>query len=120
MILDKIIVTVIGIIIIGFIYWYFFGKKEEAEESKSGEVAITVSGGYKPAKIKVKANQETKITFTRTDNNSCLEDVYIPDFSIKEYLPLNIPVSVTIKPEHKGEYDLHCGMNMYHAKIIVT
>ncbi len=117
--IDKIFVSTLGVALIGFIYWFFFGKKEEAKESKGNVFNITVNGGYKPGKIKIKESQETKITFTRTDANSCLEDLYIPDFSIKEYLPLNTPISITLKPEHKGEYDLHCGMNMFHGKIIV-
>lgn len=117
--MDKILITIGGVFFIGLIYWFFFGKKEEAENSKSDTIDITVSGGYKPGKIKIKVNQEVTLVFTRTDTNSCLEDVYIPDFSIKEYLPLNTPIPVKIKPEHKGEYDLHCGMNMFHGKIIV-
>lgn len=120
--IDKIIVSIVGACMIGFIYWFFFEKRPSFAEDTEGQgkIDITVEGGYKPGKIKIKENQETTLTFTRTDQNSCLEELYIPDFSIKEYLPLHTPITVKLKPEHKGEYDLHCGMNMFHGKIVVV
>jgi plastocyanin domain-containing protein len=112
-------VTFLGLGLICFIYWFFFGKNDDAiKTSVNGE--IIVRGGYKPSIIKVQANQETKLTFLRKDENSCLEEIVIPDFKIKEYLPMNTPVSIRITPTHKGEFDFHCGMNMYHGKIIVV
>ena len=107
-----------GIGLLGFIYWFFFGKKEEAE-SAGGFVGIVVDGGYKPSVIKIKKGQETKLSIIRRDSNSCLEDIILPDFKINKYLPLNENVELTIKPTKRGEYSFHCGMNMYHGKIIV-
>ncbi len=117
--LDKVIVTAIGIVTIAFIYWFFFGKQEKAVEA-SGEIKIIVEGGYKPSVVKVQPGQETKLTFIRRDENSCLEEIILPDFKIKQYLPLNQPVTVTIMPTQKGEFDFHCGMNMYHGKVVAA
>ena len=115
---SQLIVTIDGLVLIWLIYWFFFGKKQEPTVLKAGVINILVDGGYKPGVIKIKATKTT-LVLTRTDANSCLEEVVIPDFKIKEYLPLNKPVSIEIEPKHKGEYDIHCGMNMFHGKIIV-
>ena len=116
--MDKLIVSIGGLGLIGFIYWFFFGKKGGAFEVSS-EVNILVDGGYKPAAIKVKKGVETTLKITRRDSNSCLEDIVLPDFKIKKYLPLNKEVVIKIKPNKTGEFGFHCGMNMYHGKIIV-
>lgn len=114
--MDKTLVTISGIGVIGFIYWFFFGKKEEA----STQTTIRVSGGYKPAAIRIPLGKPTTLTFTRTDPNPCLEELIIPDFKIKEFLPMNKPVSVTISPTKPGTYGIHCGMNMFHGRIEVV
>jgi len=100
--MDKLLVTLFGLGLIAFIYWFFFGKKDEAVEVSGGEIEIIVKGGYKPEIIKVKKGQKTTLTFIREDPSSCLEEVVLSDFKIKKFLPL-----------------MHCGMNMYHGKIIV-
>lgn len=118
MTLAQVIVTSIGLLLIWFIYWFFFGKKDEGSQTQNGDIKITVSGGYKPGVIKVNKGQKTVLVLTRTDSNPCLEEIVIPDFKIKQYLPINESISIEITPLHKGEYDIHCGMNMFHGKII--
>lgn len=117
--MDKIIVTITGFGLIAAIYWFFFGVKDEAELVEQN-VAITVDGGYKPKTIKVKAGQTITLTLIRKDSNPCLEEIVLPDFKIKEYLPLNSPVSVTFTPPRPGTYDIHCGMNMFHGSILAV
>lgn len=118
MTIEQVVVTTLGVGLIGLIYWFFFGKREQ-EVVASGAVSITVDGGYKPASIKVKKGQTTVLKITRKDPNSCLEEIILPDFKIKKYLPLGQEVKITIKPEIAGEFGFHCGMNMYHGKITV-
>ncbi len=117
--MDKIIVTITGIGLIAGIYWFFFGKKEEAMTA-SNAWDITVEGGYKPATITIPQGKPTTITFTRKDPNSCLEDVVLPEFKIKKFLPIGEKVAITISPTKPGTYGIHCGMNMFHGKIIVV
>ena len=115
---DKIFVAIGGLGLTGFIYWFFFGKQDETVIA--GEtIDILVNGGYQPSAIKIKKGKTTKLIFTRTDSNSCLEEIVIPDFKIKEYLPLNKKVEITLSPEKAGTYQTHCGMGMFHGKIIV-
>lgn len=119
--MDKIIVTILGAGLVGFIYWFFFGKRPAFAEAtaRQGEVDIIVDGGYKPGIIKVKKGEEVKLTLKRSDPNTCLEEFILPDFKIKKYLPLNKKVGVTFTPNKTGEFGFHCGMNMFHGKIIV-
>lgn len=114
----KFIVTIISFSFIGLIYWFFFGKKEGVV-SANGLLKVKVSGGYKPEVIKLKKGVKTTLVFERTDPNTCLEEFILPDFKIKKYLPLNEEVEIALKPKKSGSFGFHCGMNMYHGKIVV-
>lgn len=116
--MDKIFVVIGGIAGIGFIAWFFFGKKEKAVIAND-EVEIKVNGGYQPENIILKKGEKTTLNFLRTDTNSCLEEVVLPEFKIKKYLPMNKKISIEIKPEKTGEFEISCGMNMFHGKITV-
>lgn len=117
--MDKLIVTVFGILGIAFTFWFFLMKKDGKEVKVSGEVDILVDGGYNPSVISVPVGQTTKINFFRKDPSSCLEEVVLSDFKIRKYLGLNQNTTIEIKPEKPGEYQFTCGMNMFHGKIIV-
>lgn len=114
----NIIVTVVGIGVIVFIYWFFLMKKEKAVTA-GDSVDIIVNGGYSPDTIVVAKGKKITLRFTRKDPSSCLEEVIVPEFKIRKFLPLNETVSVEIKPEKAGEYEFVCGMNMFHGKLIV-
>ena len=116
--MDKIIVTIGGGILITFIYWFFFGKKDKVVEVRD-KVNILIEGGYKPSIIKIKKGQKTIILLIRKDTNSCLEEFILPDFKISKYLPLNQKIQIEITPDKAGEFPFHCGMNMFHGKIVV-
>lgn len=115
--MDKIVVTISGLLTIATIYWFFFGKKEEAMET-SDTWTITVDGGYKPNVIKIPKDKPATLTFIRKDENSCLEEIVFPDYKIKEYLPLNKEVTITLPSPHKTS-GFHCGMSMFHGRIEV-
>lgn len=116
--LDKILVLILGFGAIGFVYWFFLMKKEDAVEA-SGSIDILVEGGYTPGVISVEQGKPVTIDFFRKDPNSCLEEVVMPEFKIRKFLPLNEKVSISVIPKQKGEFAFSCGMNMYHGKIIV-
>jgi len=113
--MDKAIVTIAGLSLIAAIYWFFFGKKEEAMEVST----VIVDGGYKPNNIKIKSGKTTTLTFLRKDPNPCLEELIIPDFKIKKYLTINEPIAITLTPTKPGISSFHCGMNMFHGRIEV-
>ena len=116
--MDKIIVTITGLLGVAFTYWFFFMKKEK-EIAVSNSVDIIVQGGYSPEVISILRGKTTKINFIRKDPNSCLEEVVLSEFKIRKYLPLNKKISIEVTPQKSGEFEYACGMNMFHGKIIV-
>src|SRR3989344_8299593 len=103
MALDKILITIIGILGIGFTYWFFLMKKNK-EITVSDSVDIIVDGGYSPNVISILKGKTTKINFIRKDSNSCLEEVVLGDFKIRKYLPLNQKITIEINPQKTGEF----------------
>ena len=117
--MDKIIVTSLGLGTIAAIYWFFFGKKEESMKA-SDTWNIIVEGGYKPNVIKIFKDKPATLTFTRKDPNPCLEEIVLPDYKIKKFLPINKPVTITLPLPHPDKISIHCGMNMFHGRIEVV
>ena len=117
--LDKIIILISSVGLIGFIYWFFLSRRPD-DSPMVTTAAISVSGGYSPSVTKVPVGQPVTLTFTLTDPNPCLEELIIPDLKIKKDLPLNTPLALTLTLTRPGVYPFHCGMNMYHGKIIAV
>lgn len=122
--MSQIIVLIIGLTLIAFIGWWFFGKHEVRQEtaviSPDGQTAtIVVNGGYNPAVLNLKKDVPVNLIFNRKDTSSCLEKVIFPDFGVDADLPLNQDVSILIDTSKSGEFIYSCGMNMFHGKIII-
>ena len=115
----TILINLIGLASILFIYWFFFKKKEHRAVNVKKEIVILVKGGYKPDVISVKKGHPVTLKFDRKDESSCLEEIVIPDFHIREHLALNEITEVVINPTKTGEFEFSCGMNMFHGKIKV-
>lgn len=116
--MDKILVSLLGALGIGFTYWFFLMKKDKAVAVKDA-VNITVDGGYSPSSIEIPLGKTTQLNFTRKDPSGCLEEIVISDFKIRKYLPLNQTVTLELKPAKTGTFEFACGMNMFHGKIVV-
>lgn len=120
MTLDKILVVIGSIGGIVFTYWFFLMRKEEKTVVVNKEsVDVLVKGGYSPNKILIQKGKTTSLNFIRRDSSSCLEEIVIPDFKVRKYLPMDKTISIPITPQKKGEYNFTCGMGMFHGKIIV-
>lgn len=117
--IDKIIISIVGALGIVFVYWFFLMKKDKIVEAESS-INIRVNGGYSPSTISVKNKKTTTLNFTRSDPSTCLEEVVLPDFKIRKFLPLNKTVSIDVTPNKPGTYEIVCGMNMFHGKLIVS
>ncbi len=115
----AILINLFGLTLILFTFWFFFKKKMGKAVLVEDEIVINVEGGYKPEVIKVKKGKTVTLKFHRLDKSSCLEEVVIPDFNIKEFLPRHKYIDVVITPSEVGEHEISCGMNMFHGKIIV-
>jgi plastocyanin domain-containing protein len=113
-----------GIALIALINWYFFfseGETARAVVAGGGvaEVPIVVLGGYSPSTVRVRAGTRVRLVFDRREDSSCSEEVVIPDFGIRKFLPAHSETVVELTPEKAGRYGFTCGMSMLRGTIVV-
>ena len=82
-------------------YTGFSNEKEEAVAA-SDSIDIIVEGGYTPSVIAVLQGKPITINFLRKDPSNCLEEVMVPEFKVRKFLPLNETVSINITPKQKA------------------
>jgi plastocyanin domain-containing protein len=118
----QLAVTLAGLLAVLWVNWYFFlaGRAVAvAEASGAGpqRVRIEVKGGYTPAVVRVRAGEPVRLEFYRDETSGCTEEVVLPDFGIRTFLPPHrtTPVSFTPAP---GSYEFTCGMGMVRGTII--
>ena len=66
--ISQMLVLIIGIILIGFIVWWFFGKHKEATGSGTivndeQTATIVVNGGYSPSTVVLKKGIPAQVNF---------------------------------------------------------
>jgi plastocyanin domain-containing protein len=119
----QIAVTLLGFAAVVWVNWYFFvaGRGEGAVATSEGvgtqRVRIEVKGGYSPAVVRVRAGRPVRLEFHRDETSSCTEEVVLPDFGIRTYLPPHRTTPVSFTPA-EGTYEFACGMGMLRGKII--
>lgn len=116
----MIIVNIIGLLMIGFVIWWFWFSKPRVFSSSSDVINILVKDGvYQPARIRVKLHHPLTLRFTRQDPSACAEFVVFDALNISKQLPLHQPVDIQLTLEKSGEYEFTCQMGMYRGKLIV-
>jgi plastocyanin domain-containing protein len=116
-------VTAAGLAAIAWINWYFFlaGRGRAAAVAADAQgvqrITVEVKGGYTPALIRVRAGAPVRIDFHRAETNTCTEEVVIPDFGIRTYLPAHRTTAVRFTPT-PGTHEFSCGMGMVRGTII--
>jgi plastocyanin domain-containing protein len=120
----EIIVTLVGVALAGFVLWYFFFAPRQtasAVSSVSGvqEVSITVKGGYSPDVIEVERGKPVQLSFYRDEENSCSEELLLPDFHIRRDLPAFKTTLVELLPQQAGTFPFTCGMGMLRGSLVV-
>jgi plastocyanin domain-containing protein len=119
----QIIVSLLGLAAIAWINWYFFlagrGGAVDAtiEDAGMQRVRVEVKGGYTPALVRVRAGVPVRLEFHRDETNTCTEEVLLPDFGIRQYLPAHRTTSVSFTPG-EGTYEFTCGMGIVRGKIV--
>ena len=119
----QLAVTVLGLAAVAWVNWYFFiAGRAPAVAAVVGaggvqQVRVTVKGGYAPAVIRVRAGAPVRLDFYRDETNTCTEEVVIPDFGIRTYLPAHRTTPVSFTPS-EGTYEFACGMGMVRGTII--
>ncbi len=94
------------------------GDGDASASTGIAQVTIVVDGGYQPALIRVKAGEPVQLHFERRDTSGCSEEVVLPDFGIKRYLPTGKTTTIEITPPSAGRYEFMCGMSMLRGAII--
>lgn len=113
-------VNLLGLLLIGFIVWWFWPVRSAGIKTVSGAVDVIVGDGvYSPAVIEVSRGDIVKLNFIRRDASPCAEQVIFPGLGISAELPLNQTRQVEIMPPHSGEFEFACQMGMYRGKLIV-
>jgi plastocyanin domain-containing protein len=121
---DELLVIVGGITAIVWVNWYFFFAGRQTAEAAVGgggvqEVRIRVAGGYDPAHVRVKRGAPVRLVFDRRETSGCSEEVALPDFGIRRYLPAHEETVVEFTPERVGRYEFTCGMSMLRGSVTV-
>ncbi|MFY9588400.1 MAG: heavy metal translocating P-type ATPase [Actinomycetota bacterium] len=120
---SEILVTSGGVVLAGFLAWFFFGPRSGGARAALGdgvqEIEVTVKGGYSPARITVAEGIPLRITFDRREAGECTSEVVFPDLRLRRSLPAFKRTEVQLLPERAGEYPFACGMNMVHGTLIV-
>jgi plastocyanin domain-containing protein len=121
---SQLAVTLLGLCAIIWINYYFFlaGRGAAvAAGSATGtqRIRIEVKGGYSPAVVKVRAGRPVRLEFFRDETNSCTEEVVLPDFGIRSFLPAHQTTPVDFTPTRPGDYEFTCGMGMVRGRLVV-
>ena len=121
---SDILVVLLGLAAIAWVNWYFFlAQRRVAVVGGPGSgpqrTRILVRGGYDPAAVRVVAGRPVRLEFDRQETSSCTEEVVLPDFGIRTFLPANRTTAVEFTPTRPGTYEFTCGMAMVRGRIIV-
>ena len=124
MTMDRWLVVLGGLALIGTIVWFFWLKRSvgvRANEVTSGfqEAMILVKGGYTPDTIVVRAGKPVRLNFRREETASCSDKVILADCNKSADLPTGETVPVEFVPKTAGEYEFACPMGMFRGRIIV-
>jgi len=119
-----------GLAAIAWVNWYFFVASRSAASAQGStldvssaaigtpSVTVVVDGGYEPATIRVRAGEPVKLVFDRRDTSSCTEEIVLPDFGIRKFLPTGQRTTIELTPPNPGTYDFMCGMSMLHGRLV--
>ena len=119
---SDLVVIATGVLLIGFLAWFFFGPKKARQAELVGQmqqVQVTVKGGYAPNLIRVRQSVPLRIVFDRQESGDCTSRVVFPDFALNRSLPAMAKTAVEFTPEKSGQFGFACGMNMVHGTLVV-
>jgi plastocyanin domain-containing protein len=122
---SEMLVTIGGLAAIVWVNWYFFragaGTPVAAADAAGGlqRATIEVDNGYSPSVVRVRAGRPVRLEFHRKDRSSCTEEVVLPDFGIRSFLPTGRTTAIEFTPSAPGSHEFACGMGMVRGRIVV-
>jgi plastocyanin domain-containing protein len=119
----DLVVLLAGLAAIGWVNWYFFFAERRGASAKATggtqEIEVRVQGGYEPGVVRLKRGVPARLVFDRQETASCSEEIVLPAFGIRRFLPPYQKTAIELTPNEKGTFDITCGMSMLHGKLIV-
>jgi plastocyanin domain-containing protein len=121
---DELFVVAVGLAAIAWINWYFFFARRPSAIAVGAaggwqEVKVTVRGGYDPAVVRVRRGAPVRLIFDRQETSGCSEEVVIPAFGIRKYLPAHQQTAIEFTPSATGTFEFTCGMSMLRGTLAV-
>lgn len=124
--MNEVVVVAGGLAAIAWVNWYFFfaERRKQAVEAKVGatgvqQVVIRVEGGYSPARVRLRAGQPARLVFDRREDANGSEEVVIPDFGIRQFLPAHQRTGVDLADVQPGTYEFTSGLGMLRGSLVV-
>ena len=115
-----------GAAAIAWVNWYFFlaERRRAAAQAKIGasgvqQAVVLVEGGYAPARVRLRAGEPSRLVFDRREESSCSEEVLIPEFGIRRFLPAHQRTGIDLPAARAGSYEFMCGMGMLRGTLVV-
>ena len=119
----DLMVLALGSAAIAWVNWYFFKAARPAIAARQAgavqEIEIRVLGGYEPGVVRLKRGVPARLVFDRQDDSPCSEEIVLPAFGLRRFLPAFKKTVVEVTPNEPGTFDMTCGMSMLHGKVIV-
>lgn len=124
MTISQILTIIIGLILIAFIIWWFFGKRQEKRGAATlvndaQTATVVVNGGYSPATIVLKKGVPAKVNFDMRDSTACLSHVVFEQLGVDKDLTKQKITTIDIPTDKAGTFNYACGMDMFHGKVVV-
>ncbi|MFA6489401.1 MAG: cupredoxin domain-containing protein [Candidatus Micrarchaeia archaeon] len=86
------------------------------------EVAVRAlaSGGYDNPTVNVKAGLPVKFDFSADPRSGCGRQLIIDNVGVNLVSRNGETVSATFTPKTAGQYNFHCGMNMFRGVLVAS
>lgn len=120
----EVAVVIGGTALIAWINWYFLFSGSRATQASRGaggvvEVPIVVHGGYEPSVVSVPRGERLRLVFDRRETAGCSEEVVIPAFGVRRFLPPFERTTIELTPDAAGRFEFTCGMGMLRGALVV-
>lgn len=93
-------------------------RKQQTKKIQSVRINLT-ERGYQPSSFTLKKDVPARVTFIRKTADECGEEIVIPAYNIRRFLPVGKAVLVRFTPTKTGTFNFACGMDMLQGKLIV-
>jgi len=118
----MLLVNIAGLLLIGFIIWWFWLYRPATGISAAPGQVIEIrvkNGIYEPALIEAVAGKGISLKFLREDEAACAGQVLFPELGVQKELPLGKPVVIRLVPDRPGDFSFQCQMGMYRGILRV-